>query len=147
MPNGDPEWPQTELPKLEQFFAPLSDEIRRFATAHNMAIEKYYHESPDWSLQFTPPQGGNATIDIRRVDEQTFMLYQIWFIDDYDAATRFSRWGNSPEYRVGEVSLTDVLNAALREMLAWPVGHWSQISKGYENAWHQFTREQFENMN
>lgn len=74
MPNGDPEWPQTELPKLERFFAPLADEIYRFATARNMAIEKYYHESPDGSLRFTPPQGGNATIDIRRVDEQTFML-------------------------------------------------------------------------
>lgn len=146
MPNGDPNWHVTDLPKLERFFAPLADEIRQFALKHNMSIERYYHEAPDWRLCFTPPEGGNATIDIRRLTDDTFILYMGWFIDDYDAATRSIKNGASPRYRVGEVRLTDVLSLALDEMLTWRKGDWSQVAKGYEPLWHRYTREQFENM-
>jgi hypothetical protein len=78
MPNGHPDWHKTELPKLEGFFAPFSGEIHQFASDHNMSIERYYHEAPDWRLQFTPPAGGNATIDIRRVDDDTLAITQSW---------------------------------------------------------------------
>jgi hypothetical protein len=146
MPNGDPNWHVTELPKLERFFAPLAEEIRQFASAHNMSIERYYHEAPDWRLQFTPPQGGNATIDIRRIDDETFTLTQCWFVDDYDASTRSLRWGKSPTFRVKDVRLTDLLRQALIEMLSWPKNEWTQVATGYEQMWHRYTREQFENM-
>ena len=146
MPNGDPDWHKTELPKLERFFAPLADEIRQFALTHNMSIERYYHEAPDWRLQFTPPQGGNATIDIRRVDDDTFAVTQCWYIDDYDAATRSLRWGKSPQFRVKDVRLSDVLRQALVEMLSWQKGEWTQVAGAYKEMWHRYTREQFENM-
>ena len=146
MPNGDPDWHVTELPKLERFFAPLTDEIRQFALVHNISIERYYHEGPQWSLQFTPPQGGNAAIAIRRLSEDTFVVHMVWFSDDYDAATRSSKHGESPKYRVGEVQLAKVLGQALTEMLAWREGEWSQVVGGYHELWHQYTREQFENM-
>lgn len=145
MPNGDPNWHELELPKLERFFAPLADEIRRFALTHNMSIERYYHEAPDWRLQFTPPQGGSATIDIRRLDDQSFTLMTCWYVDDYDAGTRSLKAGGSPHYLVGDVRMHDVLRRALVELLSWKKGEWSQVAGGYKQLWQHYTREQFEN--
>jgi hypothetical protein len=73
-------------------------------------------------------------------------LFTGWFIDDYDAATRSIKHGESPKYRVGEVRLTDVLRSALNEILTWREGEWSQVARGYEPIWHQHTRQEFENM-
>jgi len=145
MPNGNPRWHETELPQIEAFFAPLADEIQRFAKSHNLKIDRYYHQWPDWSLRFTHPAGGDATTDIRRMSGKSFVLCQLWWIDDYDAATRSTRRGESPEYLVDEASLGDLLRHALAEMLTWQKGEWTEIATGYQN-WHRFTRAQFESM-
>lgn len=83
--------------------------------------------------------------DIVRMSDTSFILRQVWWVDDYDAATRSSRRGESPEYRVDEASLNDLLRQALAEMLRWQKGEWTQITSGYQN-WHRFTRAQFESM-
>ena len=146
MPNGDPNWHVNEFPALERFFAPLAEEIQQFASRHNMEIIRYYHEAPDWRLGFTPPQGGSASIDIRRVTDHSLKLFTIWFVDDFDAATRSMRTGKYPEHQVADVSLRAILKDALAEILSWKTGEWSQVARGYEPIWHEHTREQFEKM-
>src|SRR5438876_1178829 len=146
MSSENPTTPNIEPERLRAFFASNYDEILQFAIRHNMTIDRWPHHREVWALRFTPPQGGSAAITIRPIGEDTCVLDTSWYIDDYDASTRSLRYGDSPEYRVTEVRLTDMLREALIEMLTWRNGEWSQVAKDYEQIWHQHTREQFENM-
>ena len=58
MPNGNPKFNVEELPKLEEFFAPFSDELQRFAEKHNLLIDKYWHQFHSWRFSFKHPKGG-----------------------------------------------------------------------------------------
>jgi hypothetical protein len=76
MPNGDPDWYETEFPRLEAFFAPLAKEVREFAATNRLSIDRYDHQAPGWSLRFRHPQGGEAYVEIRRADDTSFLLLQ-----------------------------------------------------------------------
>jgi hypothetical protein len=60
LPNGNPNFATEELPALEVFFRPLKPALERFATDHNLMIERYYHDLPAWDFRFRHPKGGEA---------------------------------------------------------------------------------------
>src|SRR5678815_3837108 len=95
MPNGDPDFHRNELPVLEQFFARLEPEIKRFADSLSLTIQRYYHQLPSWQLCFSHPKGGSAYVEVRRVDDELFRLHSVWWIDDAASSTRSSRFGMS----------------------------------------------------
>lgn len=146
MPNGDPNWGETELPKLERFFKPLAEEIEKFANDHNLIIDRYYHQGRVWSLRFAHPQGGDAALEIYMHDDDHFRIGESWCIDDYDTSTRSTRYSLSQPIRRGEHSLTPLLRQSLLEILSWQPGEWTKVSGDYQGIWHQYTRAEFEAM-
>ena len=140
-----PSSPDSTPERLRAFFTLHYDEIYKFAVRHNMAIDRWPHNTNVWALRFTPPKGGTAGITIRPASEETFTLQSHWYVDDYDAATRSIKQSGSPEYRTSDAQLRYALREALAEILVWRAGEWSSISKQPPGV-QQFTREQFENM-
>ena len=140
---------EREREALRAFFVSHYDEIYRFAVDCNMTIERWPHNTDQWQLCFTPPQGGSASITIRPEGRGTFKLYTGWYIDSHDGSTlsvtRSLKHGESPTYRENEVRLTELLQQALRDVLMWRKGEWSIISTNPPGV-QKFTREQWENM-
>ena len=89
MPNGDPNWGITEYPRLEKFFAGISDILEDFAAQHNLKIEKYYHQSSTWDLQFRHPQGGLGRIETKKDGNSHVIVRPEWWLDDEEARKRF----------------------------------------------------------
>src|SRR5438067_13193375 len=141
MPNDIQTSPDVEREALRAFFALHYNEIHQFAVTCNMTIERWPHNTDAWSLCFTPPQGGSASITIRPVARGTFDVTTAWYIDDFDAATRSMKHRKSPPYRESEVRLSEVLREALSDMLNWRKGDWSLVSKSPVGA-QKFSREQ-----
>ena len=132
MPNGDPDWHEKELPQLEEFFAPIAERIRVFATKNRLSIDRYYHQAPGWSLRFRHPEGGEAYVEIRRVDEKSFVLLQSWWMDDSTANARSIKLGKSGPHSRDEVDLTTTLQTSLDEVRSWQPGEWTQVAVTYE---------------
>jgi hypothetical protein len=149
MPNGSTTTSESEREALRAFFVSHYDEIYRFAVDCNMTIERWPHNTDVWSLCFTPPQGGSASITIRPEGHRTFKLHTGWYIDNHDASTlsvtRSLKHWESPTYRENEASLTELLQRALRDMMNWREGEWSSVSTTPPGV-QRFTREQWENM-
>src|SRR5439155_7307192 len=103
------------------------------------------HGTDAWSLCFTPPQDGSASITIRPLAGGTFEITTAWYIDDFDTASRSIKHWKSPTYRESDVRLTGLLREALSDMLKWRKGDWSLVSKTPPGA-QKFSREEWENM-
>ena len=140
MPNGDPDWHEKELPQLEEFFAPIAEQIRAFAAKNRLSINRYYHQSPGWSLRFRHPQGGEAYVEIRHADDKSFLLLQSWWIDDPSTNTRSIKWGKSGPHSRDEVDLAATLQASLDEVLSWRPSEWTQVAMTYDEQQRQDER-------
>ena len=145
MPNGDPDFHEKELPALERFFSTLKPVLTAFATRRNLAIDKYYHQVPAWEFRFRHPSGGEAYLEVRRVDDETVELISAWWQDDYDAATRSTRWANSGELKLSNIDLVRLLHFHLDEVLSWRPGQWTQVDGVYQDVWHRtWTKSAFD---
>lgn len=145
MPNGNPNFDSEELPQLEAFFAPLTPTLERFATHHNLAVDKYYHQLPSWEFRFRHPKGGEAYVEVRRADDSSIRIAKAWWQDDYDRATRSMKMTFSEPIRLDTIDLFAGLVRALREIVAWQPGCWDQVYPNYQNEWHRtWSKEQFD---
>ncbi len=143
MPNGDPNFDDTTLPKLEDFFAPFADACERFAVRHNIRIEKYYHEFPAWSFLFRHPAGGIGKIDLVRKTENTINVWRYWWQDDYDDATRSIKKEETQPIPAVNANIEQLLESSLARILDWENGNW-EVHDGYESSWHNvLTKDQF----
>jgi hypothetical protein len=92
MLNGHPEFgpgfTEADYRAIRSFFAGIAPALEAFADKHNLKIDKYYHESPTWTLMFRHPQKGIAMIEVERLSGCSLRLRAVWWHDDYDAATR-----------------------------------------------------------
>ncbi len=133
-------------PEYDAYFAPIAAALDTFARTHNLLIQKYYHDTPVWSLCFTHPQGGQARLDIRRDDDTTLRIQTVWWQDDYDAHTRHIRWGEEVTIPRDETVVTTHLQRMLTELLRLPAGNWTQSCPDYEHLWGRMSKEEFEAM-
>lgn len=135
MPNGNPKFHEDELPALEAFFTPIADVLTHFASDHNLMLDKYYHQSPSWRLNFRHPKGGIASIDVMKESDHTLKIYGYWWLDDFDKFTRFIKRDESDVLDVGDTNLRVLVEKKFKEILSWELGEWTQNATGYEEYW------------
>jgi hypothetical protein len=135
MPNGSPKFYEEELPALEAFFSQIADVLNQFASRHNLMLDKYYHQSHSWRLNFRHPKGGVASIDVMKESDDSVRLYGYWWLDDYDQFTRFSKRDESDLLELSGINLNEHLENKLKDILCWELGDWTQIGTGYEEFW------------
>ncbi len=146
MPNGNPDYLEDEFADYEAYFSPISEALQVFAIKHNLLVEKYYHEAPVWSLCFCHPEGGSAKLDVSRGNDEFVELRPVWWIDEYESFCRNLKWGEKERISRENTVLTKRLNSALRAVLNWNIGEWSDVAKGYEQIWGRYSAEEFEAM-
>jgi hypothetical protein len=144
MPNGDPRFGKETLPGLEAFFSKLAPLLERFASKHDLKIEKYYHESHSWSLQFRHPRGGVSKIDVEKHSDNKIRVWACWWQDDYDKATRSIKRLETQPMDATDSVLEPALESVLATVLSWECGSWDSVHGGYADIWHKtWTKKQF----
>ena len=118
MPNGG-YWTKEQWQAIEAFFERVGPVLTEFARAHNLKIDRYYHEAPSWSLLFKHPTGGAGRIDVERVDDDAFRLGLAWWIDDVKAETRFLRMEQGAAQPADSLATGATLIDALRDVISW----------------------------
>lgn len=143
MPNGNPKFHE-ELPALESFFGPIAAVLNEFASAHNLMLVRYYHDLPSWRFNFRHPQGGVASLDVIKWSDDSIKIHLCWWVDDYDKFTRFIKDAQTDELKIDEVNLAAALEEALRTIISWRAGEWTQVATGNEPYWGEMGKEWLE---
>jgi hypothetical protein len=141
VPNGG--MTREEFAKLEKFFEPLAGCIEGFAARHNLRLDRYYHESPSWSLRFSHPLGGSAAIDVLRVAAGALEVRSHWWVDVHREYTRYLRDGTIRACVASAAALAPELDRALVEALSWRQGEWTRTARGYEKEWGRYSEDEF----
>jgi hypothetical protein len=140
MPNGNSEF---NLRECEDFFAPLAGTIERFASAKNLALARYDHESPSWDLNFAHPIGGFGRISLTRTSEAALQLSALVWKDDYHRFARYIRTLPARTVDQDPASLLRELSSTLAEVLTWPFDNTFKMHTGYEPHWGRFSEREF----
>ena len=140
MPNGNSSF---NLRECESFFVPMEDTIVRFAALRNLAIGKYYHDSPSWDLNFAHPAGGFGSVSLTRTSEAALHLSAVVWKDDYERFTRHIRQLAPRPFGQDEAQLSSALSRILDEVLNWPFDNLFLAYPGYEQEWGSLSKEQF----
>jgi hypothetical protein len=119
MPNGSAEWYEKDLPVLEAFFSKIADVLERFAQSHNLLIDKYYHQGPDWDLLFRHPENGVGQIIVRMFGEEKVKIYPAWWIDNYDVNRRDSKHEEGISCSIKHEELHAMLENLFRKIVSW----------------------------
>jgi hypothetical protein len=119
MPNGHPKWTEKELPKLEEFFSKIASVLEEFARAHNLMIERYYHQGSAWTFMFQNSKGGNGQIEVEKSGHDSVLIRRSWYIDDYDNNTRWLKYPLGKKYSLEHRILREVLEESLKQIFSW----------------------------
>ncbi len=65
---------------LDAYFAEVGEAIESFAAKHGLLLEKYYHDSPSWSLGFGHPKGGQAKLEVSALSPEATLVSCVWWI-------------------------------------------------------------------
>lgn len=146
MPNGDPNWIDTGLLKAEAFFRKISRILEDFAESHNLMIDKYYHHCTDWTFRFRHPEGGVASICVRKKDDNHVFIYIFWHIDYYEANRRDYKHEEGRVVSLEPQKLRGMLTEAFGSVLSWKK---EDLTKGAENPYREhkhkeMSKEEFE---
>jgi hypothetical protein len=131
---------------LEEQFAPVASTLEAIASRRNLLIQKYRHDQPVWDLCFSHPQGGQGKVEVHRHPDSNFMVTGVWWIDDYDSATRRIKWAERTTVAADEASIRKVVERSIDEMLSWQRGQWTREIGDYQKIWHRYSKAQFEAM-
>jgi hypothetical protein len=145
MPNGNHEITPAEWTKIRAFFDGISAILSKFATKHNLAVDKYYHESPTWSFRFRHPKGGGAAVHVERLNESAVRVNGSWYIDEYETFTRYFKWGRNHHLLLENADLKSELEACLRETICWEKNELTP-HPDYKKAWSIYTKEEWDRM-
>jgi hypothetical protein len=92
--------------------------------------------------------GGAARIDLYRKSESTICILGVWWVDDYDAATRSIKTKDAIECEPIVLAVEPHLAEALKSVSSFTLGGWSEVATGYEKFWHKtWTKEKFDKLN
>jgi len=149
MPNGHQDFAEKEKPLLDAFFKPVAPVMEKFAEQHNLRLEKYYHQFPDWSFIFRHPQNGVAKIQVNKETEKALGVYACWWFDDYDNSTRYIKKSGAKLIEINPDDLIQELGFAFQTILGWQFGTWDEkhTSETYRTGWKRFSKEQFQKEN
>jgi hypothetical protein len=128
---------------LDEYFTPLSATLNSFVERRGLLLEKYYHESPSWSLCFGHPKGGQAKIDVSAESNEQVCVQAVWWVDDYATFRRSLLWGEKRYQARQPEEVAVAVDRAFSETLSWEVGTWTQVAEGYQPYWSAFTAESF----
>ena len=142
MPNGDPSLSLADWTKIKIFFERLSPILLAFTTAHDVAIDKYYHDSPSWAFRFRHPKGGVGNLEVKRVSESTVRVNKFWYIDEYEKFTHYIRREEGSEQPLAKIDLGEVLEENLKKLLAWKKEDLSPCDAKY--PWADYSKEEWE---
>ena len=145
MPNGQSHT-QSEWNEITAFFERIAPQLNEFAAKHGLAIDKYYHNTADWTFRFAHPLGSNAQIQVIKEGESCVCLAWGWYKDDYDSFTRFAKHEAVNGVSITPETLAPALENALKTTLSWRDGQWTIVATGYQNIWGQYTKKEFERM-
>jgi hypothetical protein len=140
MPNGNPNF---DFAECERFFAPLAATIERFVARRNLALIKYYHQSPNWDLAFAHPIGGFGKLYLAKSRENVLEISASVWRDDYDSFTRRTRFLAKIQTPMDDASLTARMEATLDEVLSWQLDDQFTTLGGYEQSWSSIPKSVF----
>lgn len=132
MPNGDPHWDPTPL---NEWFAPIADAIEQFAARRNLQIDKYYHQSPSWSLRFSHPNGGEASIQLCKSDENRLLVAAGWWVDDEVHGARYSHDRERLSVSPNPTAVSTALEKELAALAMVEFGAWTSVYEWTEDDW------------
>jgi hypothetical protein len=144
MPNGG--MTEAKFEELDRFFQPIAGCLERFASSHNLLLERYYHDSPCWSLRFAHPAGGSASIDVSRASEKSVTVSGSWWLDVYSEFTRYLRDAEEISCPLEPDAIDEAIRSQFAEMLGWQSGIWSRIARDYEDIWSKYSESDFNRM-
>lgn len=133
---------------MEEFFAPFSDELEKFAEKHNLLIDRYWHQFHSWRFSFKHPKGGIGCLEFSKEtdslkDGSLFVIYSFWWLDDYDKSTRFHHRSETNLFEAETGKLSQMLEECFDEILSWQLDEWTNKTSGFENSWNIYSREEF----
>lgn len=144
MPNGDYSLSRDDWKRIRAFFDERSAILVDFATAHNLAIDKYYHDSPSWTFRFRHPKSGVGGVEVKRVSESSIRVNMSWYIDEYENFTRHAKQEESSELAVAKIDLTKVLEDSLKRALGW--NREELTPHDAKNPWSDYSKEEWEKL-
>ena len=144
MPNGSPDFAETERPLLEQFFAPVAGCLERFGLEHDLMLTRYWHQEPCWDFMFRHPSGGVGRIMIHKACDDLLSVQGLWWVDRYDEFARYIRRSAVRAVSRDSEGLAPALRAGLEEVLGWQEGRWDEVAGGYREVWSRGGKEAFE---
>jgi hypothetical protein len=145
VPNGDYSLTFEDWETIKAFFEELSPVLSSFAAAHDLAIDKYYHDFPSWTFRFRHPKGGGAGIEVRRLDEAKIQINTLWHLDEYETFTHNVKSVVGSDLSWRTTNVIEILEQSLREILTWDKSSLT-AHRGYEKFWSRYTKEEFEEM-
>jgi hypothetical protein len=117
--------------------------LEGFARSHNLYIDKYYYDGPQWSFCFEHPRGGQAKIDLTIDDSGVITVETGWWVDSYKEFTRSLKYGAKVELAPDSDAIAKALGNALAEIVSWERGEWSEVADDYRPIWGQLTEAEF----
>ena len=129
---------------FDEYFAPLAEVLETMASTEGLTLERYYHETPTWSLCFAHPNGGQAKIDISATSHNEVTVQAIWWLDEYETFTRSLLWGEKLISERTAEAVSKICQSTFRAAIAWKKGNWTQVADGYEPYWSSIGASNFE---
>jgi hypothetical protein len=148
MPNGSPDFAETDRPLLDAFFAPLADTLADFGSTHNLLLTQYWHQEPCWDFMFRHPVRGTGRIMVYKASDTSVRLDGLWWADSYDEFTRYSHHSHSTEHVVDPRAVAQALTTLLHEIVSWRDGdldRQTELGGAYRDAWPRMGRAWVEN--
>jgi hypothetical protein len=142
MPNGDYSLFRDDWKRIRAFFEERSAILLGFATAHNLAVDKYYHDAPSWTFRFRHPKGGGAGVHVERVDDSTVRVGKLWFIDEYENYTHYVKSEVSGDLLLAAIQLREVLEESLKDIAGWNKSDMTAYG-GYEKFRSKYAKDEW----
>ena len=145
MPQQAEQW-KAYRKQAEVYFEKHVDEIHAFTSKYNFQIDKFTRGSSTWDLGFKNPKGGYATIFIGLSDEENVRVSGCWSLDVLATFSMYMKTKNFIDDKFSEVSLTEWLEKAFREILSWKTEELEVVNHEgyYKRFWRKYkTEEEF----
>ncbi len=142
MPNGSYNWVNDEYPKLEQYFGQIASVLNRFSEQHNLCLEKYYHQSPNWTFLFRHPKKGIGQIFVHMKDSSHVGIAASWQIFDYQNRSLSDKHTELVQVELDGKKIFSCLEKSLLELLNWDKSELRKDDEVFED-WSQVSEEEF----
>ena len=132
--------------EVKQFFNGKLNWVEYFALEHDLFVEKYYHEFPEWSLRFKIPKGGTGQIELVYTGEiDEIEILSSWCIDEYKEFTRYLKWGKKRIVPSSKEELKDEIMNEIKTITNWERKDLNP-HRDYKSIWGRYSESEFDTM-